>query len=271
MPKKEDKKNKQKTKPKTAKPIVEEQKTEQSQETQILDRSRLNFSKKFQSILYSEPKHIALAGFYLIFFTALVLGLWSFFSVVNKSYIIGGQIINLNPDVSVSINEAFEFKRYFIHIGQKVKKDDKLFEYYNSKKELKKYYAPSNGVIAFKADLKQNLVYPPSIELTSIRTDNKEVAVRLYIPESILNKITINNPVVFRFNFPMNKNELITGTILTEPIQVDKDYIAEAKISEESLQLLNKNNVRLINGLFVNAEIVVGKERLLERFLGVKL
>jgi hypothetical protein len=273
MPKKEDKskKNNKKTDPKSDKDIVKKQNHEENQETQILDRGRLNFSKKFQSILYSEPKHIALAGFYLIFITALVLGLWSFFSVVNKSYIIGGQIINLNPDVSVSINEPFEFRRYFIHIGQKVKKDDVLFEYYNNKKELKRYYAPSNGIIAFKADLKQNILYPTSIELTSIRTDNKEVAVRLYIPESILNKIRINNPVVFRFNFPLNKNELITGTILTEPIQVDKDYIAEAKINEASLELLSENNVRLINGLFLNAEIVVGQERLLERFLGVKL
>ena len=257
MPEKEDK--------------TQETSKETNQETVILDRNRLDFSKKFQSILYSEPKHIALAGFYLVFTTAIILGLWSFFSIVNKSYIIGGEIINLNPDVSVSLEKPFEFKKYHVHIGQKVKQDDLLFEYYDNNKKLRKYYAPSKGTIAFKAELKQSVVYPPNIELTSIRTDNKEVAVRLYIPESVLNKIKINNPVVLRFNFPLNKNELIMGTILTEPIQVDKNYIAEAKINEPSLVLLEENNVRLINGLFVNAEIVVGRERLLERFLGVKL
>jgi hypothetical protein len=267
MPKKEDKKPNKKTENKT----TQKQQEEQNQETQILDRGRLNFSKRFQAILYSEPKHIALIGFYLVFFTALVIGLWSFFSVVNKSYIIGGEIINLNPDVSVSISKPFEFKKYFVHIGQKIEKGEKLFEYYDKNKKVIKYNAPSGGTIAYKAELKQSVLYPAKIELISIRPDNKEIAVRLYIPQNILNKIKINAPVVFRFNFPLNKNELITGTILTEPIQLDNEYIAEAKIDQVSLQLLMENNVRLINGLFVNAEIIVGQERLLERFLGVKL
>jgi hypothetical protein len=251
---------------------AEEKKTEETKKDEILDRSPSQFSRKFQSILYSEPKHVATIGFYLIFLTAIVIGAWSFFSIVNKSYLLRGEIIHLNPDISIQLSTPFEFKRHSARIGQEIKKGDVLFEYYDAQKKIIPYYSPVTGLVSQKIDLKQGVTYPPTTEVMTIRPGDKEVGVRLYVPENILNKVKTDNKIIYHFNFSFGaKNEMIEGAVLTEPV-LDKDqYVVEAKINDESLKFLDEQKVTLINGMIVTAEIVVGQERLLSRFLGVKL
>ena len=247
-------------------------KDQKDQIEEVLTRDRSSFSKKFQTILYSHPKHTAVVGFYLIIITALVLGTWAYFSKINKSYLSNGEVSALSPDISVSLNAPFEFRRHLTHIGQIIKKDDALFEYYNDKKQLQTFNSTSSGKISSKANLKQSMPYPAGTELLTIRQEDQQQAVKLYIPESLLNKVKINNPVIFHFNFSIeNAKKPITGFILTEPLQVGDQYVAEAKIDDDRLEVLSSNGIKLMNGMTVSAEIVIGKERLLERFLGVKL
>lgn len=238
----------------------------------VLTKQLTQFSKKFQSILYSEPKHVAHIGFYLVFITILVLGGWSFFTVVNKSYILKGEIVHLNPDFSIGVPTSFEFKRHSTYIGQEVKRGDILFEYLDANNDTKAFVSPISGSISQKTDLKQGIVYPASTEVVVIRPEDKEVAVKLYVPDNILNKIKISNNVIYHFSFSFSSTTVpIEGTVLTEPV-LDKDqYVVEAKIDDKGLKFLEDQKVKLINGMFVTAEIVVGKERLLSRFLGVKL
>ena len=115
-------------------------------------------------------------------------------------------------------------------------------------------------------------MYPASTEVVVVRPEDKEVAVRLYIPDNILNKVKINNNVLYHFAFSFSsKNTPIEGTVLTNPV-LDKDqYVVEAKIDDKSLQFLEEQKIKLINGMFVTGEIIVGKERFLSRFLGVGL
>ncbi len=239
---------------------------------EVLTKQFNQFSKNFQSILYSEPKHVAGIGFYLVFITILVLGSWSFFTVVNKSYALKGEIIHLNPDFSIGMPTVAEFKRYSIHIGQEVKKGDALFEYLDANKKTQVFASPVAGSISQKADLKQGIVYPAFTEVAVVRPEDKEVAVRLYIPDNLLNKIKINNNVLYHFSFSFSSsNTPIEGTVLTDPV-LDKDqYVVEAKIDDKGLKFLEEQKIKLINGMFVTGEIVVGKERLLARFLGVEL
>ena len=254
--------------------MPEEQKEQEQseQKEEILDRAPSQFSRTFQTILYSEPKHLAAVGFYLVFVTALVLGGWSFFSIVNKSYVLKGEIISMNPDVSVQLPSPFEFKRHEVRIGQHVKKGDVLFEYYDQEKQAVQFYSTTDGYISQKAELKQGVMYPASTEVVTLRTENKEVAVRLYVPDNILNKIRIDNKVVYHFAFSLGpKNDVIEGTVLTEPVLNNNQYVLEAKIDDKSLKFLEEQKIKLINGMFVTAEIVVGRERLLSRFLGVSL
>ncbi|MEI6079392.1 MAG: HlyD family secretion protein [bacterium] len=238
---------------------------------EILNRDPYQFSKKFQSILYSEPKHLATMGFYLIFISALILGAWSFFSIVNKSYTLKGEITRLNPDTSIQLTSPFEFRRHSVHIGQDVKKGDILFEYYDQNKQIVNFLSPVPGRVSLKADLKQGVTYAPSTEIITIRPEDKEVAVKLYVPDNTLNKIKIGNKVVYHFSFSFGpKNKIIEGTVLTEPVFNNNQYIVEANISDPSLNFLDEQKIKLITGMPVNAEIVVGQERLLSRFLGVK-
>lgn len=238
----------------------------------VLTKQPTQFSKKFQSILYSEPKHLAGIGFYLVFITVLILGCWSFFTVVNKSYVLRGEIVHLNPDFSIGMPAALEFKRHSTYIGQEIKRGDALFEYLDAKKDPQVFTSPISGSISQKIDLKQGIVYPAATEVVVIRPEDKEVAVRLYVPDNILNKIKINNNVLYHFSFSFSSKDVpIEGTVLTEPA-LDKDqYVVEAKIDDKGLKFLEEQKIKLISGMVVTAEIVVGKERLLSRFLGVKL
>ena len=167
----------------------------------ILSRSPNQFSKKFQTILYSEPKHLAILGFYLIFTIVITLGAWSFFTTVNKSYSIKGEIIHLIPDISVRTNHPFEFRRHTTHIGQVVKKGDVLFEYYDAAKRIVPFFSLIEGGISQKADLKQGVLYPASTEVVTIRPEEEDTAVRLSVPENILNSVKIGNKVIYHFNF----------------------------------------------------------------------
>ncbi|MCX6112299.1 MAG: HlyD family efflux transporter periplasmic adaptor subunit [Proteobacteria bacterium] len=239
---------------------------------QILSRSPNQFSKKFQTILYSEPKHLAIMGFYLIFATAIILGTWSFLTTVNKSYVIKGEIIHLIPDISIRPNHSFEFRRHTTHIGQVVKKGDILFEYYDQEKRIVPFFSRTEGSVSQKADLKQGVLYPVSTEVITIRPEEEDTAVRLYIPDNLLNKVKIGNKVIYHFNFSFGpKNKIIEGTILTEPMLNNNQYVVEAKIDDESLKFLTEQKIKLISGLPVTTEMIIGKERLISRFLGVKL
>ena len=239
---------------------------------QILSRSPNQFSKKFQTILYSEPKHLAILGFYLIFAIVVILGSWSFFTTVNKSYTIKGEIIHLIPDVSVRPNHPFEFRRHITHIGQVVKKGDVLFEYYDTAKRVVPFFSLVEGGISQKADLKQGVLYPASTEVVTIRPEEEDTAVKLYVPDNLLNSVKTSNRVIYHFNFSFGpKNKIIEGTILTEPMLNNSQYVVEAKIDDKSLAFLAEQKIKLISGLPVTAEIITGKERLLSRFLGVKL
>jgi len=238
----------------------------------ILTKQPSQFSKKFQSILYSEPKHLAGIGFYLVFITVLVLGAWSFFTVVNKSYVLKGEITHLNPDFSIHIPASFEFKRHSTYIGQEIKAGDVLFEYFDANKKLLQFVSPISGKVSQKTDLKQGITYPASMEIIVIRPEDKEVAVRLYVPDNLLNKIKINNNILYHFSFSFSsKNIPIEGVVLTEPVLDNNQYVVAAKINDKSLKFLEEQKITLISGMFVTAEIIVGKERLLSRFLGVKL
>ena len=239
---------------------------------EVLTKQITQFSKKFQSILYSEPKHVASIGFYLVFITVLILGAWSFFTIVNKSYTLKGEIVHLNPDFSIGTPAAVEFKRHSTYIGQEVKKGDVLFEYLDSDKKTQAFVSPISGSISQKANLKQGIIYPSSTEVVVIRPEDKEVAVRLYIPDNMLNKVKINNNVMYHFTFSFSSKSVpIEGTVLTNPVLDNNQYVAEAKIDDKGLKFLEEQKIKLINGMFVTAEIIVGKERLLSRFLGVEL
>jgi hypothetical protein len=251
-------------------PEEKDQKPEEKEE--VLTYEPAQFSKKFQSILYSEPKHLARIGFYLVFATVIILGGWSFFTIVNKSYILKGEVTHLNPDFSIGVPAAFEFKRHSTYIGQEVKRGDVLFEYLDVNKNSQVFTSPISGNVSQKIELKQGIVYPAATEVLVIRPEGKEVTVRLYVPDNILNRIKINNNVLYHFSFSFSsKNVPIEGTVLTEPA-LDKDrYIVESKIDDKSLKFLEEQKIKLISGMVVTAEIIVGKERLLGRFLGVEL
>ncbi len=238
----------------------------------VLTNKLDQFSKKFRSILYSEPKHFAYIGFYLVFITVLVLGSWSFFTVVNKSYLLKGEIIQLDPDFSIGMPTIFEFKRHNTHIGQEVKRGDPLVEYIDSRKEVHTFTSPVSGTVFHRVDLKQGVIYQAATEVLVIRPRDKDVAVKLYVPEHILNKVKTADHVVYHFAFSFNLKGLpIEGFILTEPI-LDKDqYVVEAKIDDKSMKFLEEQRIKLITGMLVTAEVVVGKERLVSRFLGVDL
>ena len=88
-----------------------------------------------------------------MFITILVLGSSCFFTVVNKSYALKGEIVHLNPDFSIGMPIVAEFKHYSIHIGQEVKKGNPLFEYLDSNKNVQTFVSPMSGSISQKADL----------------------------------------------------------------------------------------------------------------------
>jgi len=183
-----------------------------------------------------------------------------------------GEIVHLNPDFSIGMPKDSEFKRHSTYIGQEIKKGDALFEYLDSKKQPQLYISPISGSISQKANLKQGIVYPSTTEVVVIRPEDKEVSVRLYVPDNMLNKIKISNNVIYHFSFSFSSRSVpIEGAVLTEPV-LDKDqYVVEAKIDAKGLKFLEEQKIKLISGMFVTAEIVVGKERLLSRFLGVEL
>lgn len=248
------------------------QEVEEKVDTEVLDRSPEQFSRKFQSILYSEPKHLVVAGFYLILITALVLGLWSYFSVVNKSYVLGGQVIHINPELSLSPESPFEFNRHLVHIGGFVREGDPVFEYYDSNRNAMEFNSPISGTVSKKFELKRGVKYPAGTEVMNLRPEDKEPSVKLEVPDNILNKVKEGNYIIYHFNFPLSSTkQLVTGSVITEPVLENEKYVVVAKIDKDSIKFLEGQNVKLIDGMVLTAEIVIGKERLLSRFLGVSL
>lgn len=235
-------------------------------------RSLDQFSKTFQLILYRQPKHLAIIAFYLVLVTAIALGAWSFFSIVNKSYSVTGEIIHLNPDISISPPFPFEFKRHIAHIGQYIKQGDTIFEYLSHDGRILAFKAQVSGLVSKKGELKQGIVYKPFTEVLSIKSEEKDIVVQMHLPSNLLNKIKTGNRVVYHFNFSFGpKKEKIEGTIIGEAIMIEGQYIVEANIDDKSLKFLEEQKIKLIEGMPLTAEIVIGKERLISRFLGVSL
>mgnify|MGYP001810037049 CR=1 FL=1 len=235
-------------------------------------RSFDQFSKTFQLILYSQPKHLAIIAFYLVLATTITLGTWSFVSIVNKSYSVNGEIRHLNPDISISPTFAFEFKRHIAHMGQYVKRGDTLFEYISTDGKIISFKSQVSGLVSKNDELKQGIVYKPFTEVLSIKSEEKDIAVQLNLPSNLLNKIRTGNRVVYHFNFSFGpKKEKIEGTIIGEAIMIDNQYVVESNIDGNSLKFLDEQKIKLIEGMPLTAEIVIGKERLISRFLGVSL
>ncbi len=252
--------------------VTKEVEVEEKVDTVILNRSPEQFSKKFQTILYSEPKHLMVIGFYVVIFTAVVLAVWSYFSVVNKSYSLNGEVAHINPELSISPDVAFEFKRYLVYIGSSVNEGDPLFEYSDVSGKSLKFDAPITGLISKKTDLKRGVRYTAGTEVVNIRPEDKEASVKLEVPNNILNKVKPGNDIVYHFSFPLaSSKQLVTGSVITEPVLENDKYVVAARIDEKSMNFLEEQKVKLIDGMYITAEIVVGRERLLGRFLGVKL
>ncbi|MEI6093333.1 MAG: hypothetical protein WCQ47_06585 [bacterium] len=243
-----------------------------SKKDRVEKRSYDQFSKTFQLILYSQPKHLAILAFYLVISTAIILGTWSYFSIVNKSYSVNGEIIHLNPDISISPSFPFKFKRHIAHIGQYVKHGDVLFEYISKDRKIISFKAKVSGLVSKNNELKQGITYKPFTEVLSIKSEEKDIAVQLHLPSNLLNKIKTSNRIVYHFNFSFGpKKEKIEGTIIGEPIMINNQYIVEANIDDKSLKFLDEQKIKLIEGIPLTAEVVIGKERLISRFLGVNL
>lgn len=236
----------------------------------IFERSEADLSKYARSVIWSEPVGIFRLGFYLIFGTVLALGIWSCFSFINISYSLGGVVFSLDPDITALVPEDFSVLQIKASIGQALHQGDTVVVYDTVANDQRKLESPIDGMIVGMTRLQKGQVYKANTQVAIIRPDTNKTGIKLFLDPYLIGKVNVGDSLVFHFfSYNFEETEIIRGKISTVPVQEGDKYIVQAVFSEESEHYLASKSVRFIPGMPLTAEVIVGRQRLITRIMGI--
>lgn len=230
------------------------------------------FSPPARSVIFGEPRLVFRFAFLVVFAAVSAILVWSYFSWVNISFFLPGQVVPFDPDVGASVDEKFEVVSVPAFIGKPVTKEESLVRVRIGGRAAD-VRAPISGTVVGLLKLQRGVVYQGGTQVVVIRPESPRYGLKLIVSPDQIGKVSVGGSVVFKFtSLPATYNQIIRGRVVSPPVREDEErYVAHAILSEESEREMVGEGRGLLPGLPLTAEIVTGRERMIQRLIGFTL
>ena len=237
---------------------------EETSSEQPFDRNAPDITAIVKSAITAEPKSLFRVGYYLILATIGSLLTWATFSFTDISYFSFGELRASQPPVAVTIGKPFKVESVHITPGNVVKKGETLLSYTDLDGHPYNLLSPTDGLLIKLSELRKGILLPGDFIIGEISPESSEITAKLYLEPSFIGRLSVGNPVLFRFNGPKDlQSQPLRGKLISIPIPENDKYYVIAGFEQTTIDFLRQFKLSLVTGYPISAEIITGRERII--------